>query len=47
MNRLQLIRTAFLVVVGAIVFWVIYTILKRPEPGPAADDDYASTAPHG
>jgi competence protein ComEA len=33
MSRLQLIRTAFLVVVGAIVLWVIYTILKRPEPG--------------
>ncbi len=35
MNRLQLIRTAFLVVVGAIVLWVIYTVLKRPDPGPA------------
>jgi competence protein ComEA len=35
MNRLQLARTAFLVVVGAIVLWVIYTVLKRPDPGPA------------
>ncbi|MBI5568263.1 MAG: helix-hairpin-helix domain-containing protein [Chloroflexi bacterium] len=33
MSRLQLIRTAFLVVVGAIVLWVIYTVLKRPDPG--------------
>ena len=35
MSRLQLIRTAFLVVVGAIVLWVIYTVLKRPDPGSA------------
>ncbi len=32
MSRLQLARAAFLVVVGAIAFLVIYTILKRPEP---------------
>jgi competence protein ComEA len=32
MSRLQLARAAFLVVVGAVVFVVIYTILKRPEP---------------
>ena len=35
MNRLQLARTAFLVVIGAFVLWLIYTILKRPDPGPA------------
>jgi competence protein ComEA len=34
MSRLQLARTAFLVVVGAIALWVIYTVLKRPDPGP-------------
>lgn len=32
MSRLQFARITFLVVVGAIVFVVIYTILKRPEP---------------
>ncbi len=32
MSRLQLARTTFLVVVGLVVFFVIYTILKRPEP---------------
>ncbi len=32
MNRLQIVRTAFLLIVGAIVLWVIYTILKRPDP---------------
>jgi competence protein ComEA len=35
MNRLQLARTAFLVIVGGIALWVIYTVLKRPDPGPA------------
>lgn len=35
MSRLQLARTAFLVVVGALGLWVIYTVLKRPDPGPA------------
>jgi competence protein ComEA len=35
MSRLQLARTAFLVVVGALALWVVYTILKRPDAGPA------------
>ncbi len=32
MSRIQITRVAFLFVVGLIVFFVIYTILKRPEP---------------
>lgn len=35
MNRQHVVRTVFLMVVGAVVLWVIYTVLKRPAPGPA------------
>ena len=35
MNRLQVIRTAFLAVVGVIALFIVYTVLKRPDPGPA------------
>ena len=35
MSRLQLARTAFLAVVGVIGLFIVYTVLKRPEPGPA------------
>ena len=31
MNRLQIVRGAFLIVVGAIGLFVVYSILKRPE----------------
>ena len=32
MSRIQIIRIGFLTIVGLIVFFVIYSILKRPEP---------------
>ena len=32
MSRIQIIRVGFLTVVGLIIFFVIYSILKRPEP---------------
>ena len=35
MSRLQFARTAFLVAVGALGLWIVYTILKRPDAGPA------------
>ncbi len=35
MTRLQIARVAFLSVVGLVVLFVIYTILKRPEPSSA------------
>ena len=35
MNRLQVVRTAFLAVVGVIGLFIVYTVLKRPDPGPA------------
>ena len=35
MSRLQLARTVFLAVVGVIGLLIVYTVLKRPDPGPA------------
>ncbi len=35
MSRIQIIRIGFLTIVGLIVFFVIYSILKRPEPASA------------
>lgn len=32
MDRLKLARTVFLIVVGALGLFVVYTLLKRPEP---------------
>ncbi len=32
MNRQQIARAVFLVVVGAVVLFIVYSILKRPEP---------------
>ncbi len=32
MNRQQIARTVFLVIVGAIALFIVYSILKRPEP---------------
>ena len=35
MTRLQIARGAFLAVVGLIGLFIVYTVLKRPDPGPA------------
>jgi competence protein ComEA len=32
MNRLQIARTAFLIVVGLVFLFIVFTVLKRPEP---------------
>ena len=32
MNRLQIARTAFLIVVGLAFLFIVFTVLKRPEP---------------
>lgn len=34
MNRQQLIRTLFMSVVGVLGLFIVFTVLKRPDPGP-------------
>lgn len=36
MNRLQVARAVFLIIIGAIALFIIYSILKRPEPSAAS-----------
>lgn len=35
MNRTQLFRTVFLAIVGVAGLFIVYNVLKRPDPGPA------------